>query len=205
MSIAADTGSAVILVQKRVVHMTIALVIIDIQNDYFTGGKMPLEGSLVASEHVKRLLDFFRSKHLPIVHIQHIATRPGATFFLPNTPGLQIHANVQPLEGETVFQKHYPNSFRDTPLLDHLRQLGIARVVVAGMMTHMCVDATVRAATDYGFACFIAQDACATHALNFQNDTVPATHVHHAFLAALDGSYGKVLTTDAILAQLQSE
>jgi nicotinamidase-related amidase len=179
-----------------------ALILVDIQNDYFPGGKNPLEGSPEASVQAQRLLAHFRQKDLPRVHIQHISLRPGATFFLPDTEGAQIHANVCPLDGEAVFQKHFPNSFRETPLLDHLRSLGVERVVIGGMMTHMCVDATVRAAFDFGFECWVAQDACATKTLAFGEQSISAQHVHLAFLAALKSAYGKVLPVDEIISQV---
>jgi nicotinamidase-related amidase len=184
--------------------MSTALLLVDIQNDYFPGGKMELVGSTQASERAKHLLAFFREQKLPLVHIQHIATRPNATFFLPNTEGTNHHQNVKPLPGETIFQKHFPNSFRETPLLEFLRGNRIEHVVVAGMMTHMCVDATVRAATDYGLQVLTAEDACATRALTHAGTTIPADHVHGSFLAALDGSYGKVLKTDQVISQLHS-
>lgn len=182
--------------------MNTALVLIDIQNDYFPGGKMELDGSIDASEVAKHLLTFFRDQNLPLVHIQHVATRPTASFFLPNTEGVQHHSNVMPRAGETVIEKYFPNAFRETPLLDHLRAQAIENLVIAGMMTHMCVDATVRAATDFGFHCLVAQDACATRALTHEGITVPAAQVHNAFLAALNGSYGKVLNAAEILSQL---
>ena len=182
--------------------MKTALILIDIQNDYFPGGKMELEGSVEASQRAARLLAFFRDARLPLVHIQHISTRPTATFFLPNTEGAKTHVNVAPREGETLFQKHYPNSFRDTPLLEHLKREGIERVVITGMMTHMCVDATTRAAFDLGFQCLIAEDACATRALTHAGKAVRADDVHRAFLAALDGTYGKVTSAEEIVAQL---
>ena len=186
--------------------MPTGLLIIDIQNDYFPGGKMELEGSNQAAQAAKQLLDFFRAHRLPVFHIQHLATRPRvvpnpATFFVPGTPGAEIHAEVKPLENEIVVQKHFPNSFRETELLQLLQHHQIQRLAIAGMMTHMCVDATVRAATDHGFECLIAHDACATRALNFGGRTVPAADVHAAFLAALNGSYGKVLSTAEILAK----
>ncbi len=184
--------------------MKTALILIDIQNDYFPGGKMELEGSVEASERAARLLSFFRDAHLPLVHIQHISTRPTATYFLPNTEGVKTHVSVAPREGEMLFQKHYPNSFRDTPLLEHLKREQIERVVIAGMMTHMCVDATTRAAFDFGFQCLVAEDACATRALTFEGKTVRAEDVHRAFLAALNGTYGKVLKADDIIAGLKT-
>ena len=172
--------------------MKSALIIIDIQNDYFPGGKMELEGSPEASLQAARLLDAFRTKGLPLVHIQHVSNRPGASFFLPDTEGVKIHANVAPRAGETVMQKNFPNSFRGTKLLEHLQALGADHLVIAGMMTHMCVDATTRAAFDLGFSCSLAHDACATRALTFGEQRVPAAQVHAAFIAALAGLYAKV-------------
>ncbi len=134
-----------------------------------------------------------------IVHIQHLSIRPGARFFLPGTPGAEIHASVQPLVNETIIQKHYPNSFRETGLLEHLHANQVSRLVIAGMMTHMCVEATTRAACDFGFECLVAGDACATKDLGFQDQVVPAGHVHAACLAALQGTYAKVLTVEEII------
>jgi nicotinamidase-related amidase len=182
--------------------MNTALVIVDIQNDYFPDGKMPLVGPVEASQQAARLLDHFRRARWPIVHVQHIAVRPGATFFLPGTPGADFHVNVQPLPEETIVQKNFPNSFRETPLLDVLREKQVNRLIISGMQTNMCVDAITRAAADYGFECIVAADACAARNLTFDGQTVPAQQVHHAFLAALSGSYAKVLKVDQIVAQL---
>jgi len=179
-----------------------ALILIDIQNDYFPGGKMELEGSPEASLQAAKLLEAFRGKELPLVHIQHLSNRPGASFFLPDTEGALIHASVAPRAGETVIQKNFPNSFRGTKLLEHLRGLGADHLVIAGMMTHMCVDATTRAAFDLGFSCSLAHDACATRALAFGEQRVPAAQVHAAFLAALNGLYAKVQSAAAIAAEM---
>ena len=176
-----------------------ALIIIDIQNDYFPGGKMELEGSPEAARQAAKLLERFRARNLPLVHIQHVSNRPGASFFLPDTPGVSIHDAVAPRAGETVLQKHFPNSFRGTGLLEHLRGLGADHLVIAGMMTHMCVDASTRAAFDLGFSCSLAHDACATRAVAFGAQRVPAEQVHAAFLAALNGLYAKVQSADELL------
>ena len=178
-----------------------ALILIDVQNDYFPGGKMELEGSPEASLQAAKLLEAFRGKGLPLVHIQHLSNRPGASFFLPDTEGALIHANVAPRPGETLIQKNFPNSFRGTKLLEHLRGLGADHLVIAGMMTHMCVDATTRAAFDLGFSCSLAHDACATRALAFGEQRVPAAQVHAAFLAALNGLYAKVQSAAALAAE----
>ncbi len=172
--------------------MKTALLLIDIQNDYFPGGANPLVGAPEAASNAGALLASCRAEGLPVFHIQHISTRPGASFCLPDTEGANIHASVQPLPGEPVFQKHFPNSFRETPLLDHLHQAGITRLLIAGMMTHMCVESTTRAAADLGFSCVVLHDACATKDLTFLDTTVPAALVHAAALAALNGVFGEV-------------
>lgn len=182
--------------------MSTALLLIDIQNDYFPGGKMPLDGSLEASQQARAAISAFRQRGLPIVHIQHVSNRPGLACFLPQTSGVELHANVAPLAGERVIQKHYANSFRETPLLGHLRDLQVDQLVIAGMMTHMCVDATTRAAFDFGFACTVLHDACATRALTFENETVPARQVHASFLAALGWVYAKVVSTADYLSSM---
>lgn len=171
--------------------MNTALLIIDIQNDYFPGGRMTLAGTGPASENAAALLAAFRRLQLPVIHVQHVATQAGATFFLPGTDGVSIHSSVKPLDGEILIQKNYPSSFRQTGLLDYLRQHRIGKLVIAGMMTHMCIDTTTRAACDLGFSIELAHDACATKALSFGGAEVPAGQVQAAYLAALDGTFAK--------------
>jgi len=176
-----------------------ALILVDIQNDYFPGGKMALEGIDAAGVNAARLLSRFREKRRPVFHIRHLAAQPGATFFLRDTPGSEIHSLVAPTPGETVVVKHFPNSFRETTLLDYLKKASVASVAVGGAMSHMCIDATVRAACDLGFQCRVAHDACATRALTFGQETVPAVKVHAAFMAALSAAYAQVLSTEALI------
>ena len=179
--------------------MRTGLLLVDLQNDYFPGGKMELTGILQASGKARSVLDHFRTNTLPVYHVQHISLRPGATFFLPRTEGGKIHTAVEPLAGEKVFQKHFPNSFRETQLLEILRNHGVDDLMVVGAMSHMCVDATVRAACDLGFTCTVIEDACATKDLEFRGSLVPAAHVHRAFMAALHGAYAKVVSAEEVL------
>lgn len=181
-----------------------ALLLIDIQNDYFPGGRMELHESEVAGAKAGSLLHAFRQHTLPVFHIQHIATRPDATFFLPRTEGARIHNSVAPLEGEAIIEKHYPNSFRETALLEQLRGAAVTHLVIAGMMTHMCVDTTVRAAADLGFACRLAHDACATKNLSFAGKTVAAPDVQTAYMAALNGLFAEVSDTGTICSGLEA-
>lgn len=179
------------------------LLIIDIQSDYFSGGKMELEGADGAGANAGKALAAFRAKHLPMFHIKHLSVRPGATYFVPGTPGVEIHPCTAPAAGEPVIEKHFPNAFRGTTLKAQLVQAGIDHLVVAGMMTHMCVDASVRAAFDDGYRVTLLADACATRTQSWGGETVPARHVHAAFLAALGAVYAKVLNTAEFLPTLE--
>ena len=183
--------------------MNTALVLVDIQNDYFEGGKMALDGSRAAGSQAARVLTLFRRKGWPVSHIRHESVYPGAKFFLPGTGGAEIHHSVSPLaEGETVITKYFANSFRDTPLLDQLRRRDIEQLVICGMMTNMCVDATVRAAYDFGFKCMVVHDACAAARLEFEGRRVGPENVHSAFLAALAMVYARVLDADEAISEL---
>jgi len=168
------------------------LIIIDIQNDYFPGGAMELDGAEAAGQAAAGMLARYRAASLPVVHVRHENIRPGSTFFLPGTSGADIHPGIAPLPGEAVVLKHFPSSFRDTNLLDVLRGLSATRLTVCGMMTHMCVDTTVRAAFDLGFAVRLVADACATRQLSFAGRSVAAADVQTAYLAALGAVFAQV-------------
>ncbi len=174
--------------------MNDALVIIDIQNDYFPGGRMELEGADAAGSEAALLLERWRGAGQPVFHVRHESIRPGSTFFLPGTPGAEIRQCVAPQPGEPVVLKHFPSAFRDTCLLDMLRAQGVQRLTFCGMMTHMCVDTSVRAAFDLGFACRLAADACATRALSHGGQSASAAQVQTAYLAALGAVFAQVST-----------
>lgn len=176
------------------------LILVDIQNDYFPGGKMELVGMEQAASDARKVLQRFRDGKMPIFHIRHISTRPGATFFLPDTVGAEIYESVAPQPGEVVIRKYFPNSFRDTGLLDHLKDAEVGEVVICGAMSHMCVDSTTRAAADLGFACIVVEDACATRNLQYRGRAVEAAQVHTAFMAALAFGFAKVIAANDLSA-----
>ncbi|HSA99937.1 MAG TPA: cysteine hydrolase family protein [Anaerolineales bacterium] len=184
--------------------MKTALLIIDIQKDYFPGGKHPLVNPLEAAQNAYMILQCFREHGGQHVHIQHISKKPNATFFISGERGTDIHDSVAHFEGEPIVYKHEPNAFLNTDLLELLKSWEVERVVITGMMTHMCVDATARAASDLGFQVIVAEDACATRDLQYGETIIPAELVHKAFLAALK-SYGRVMKSEAILALLAGE
>lgn len=180
--------------------MSTALIIVDIQNDYFLNGNMELVNPDKAAANAAKVLESFRKNNKEnIFHIQHIAADPALGFFLPDTKGAEIHETVQPLENESIIIKHFPNSFLQTDLESKLRDNGVTKVVVVGMMTHMCIDATVRAAVDLGFETTLIEDACATRGLSYEGKDVPAEQVHYAFVGALNGMYCAVTSTENFL------
>jgi nicotinamidase-related amidase len=182
--------------------MNTALIIVDIQNDYFPNGKMELSNPEKAAANAAKVLEKFRQKTEDnIFHVQHIASDPALGFFLPNTEGVKINDAVQPLEHENKIKKHFPNSFLETELDSKLKANGVTKVVVVGMMTHMCIDATVRAAVDLGYETTLIEDACATRDLSYQDRNVPAEQVHYAFVSALNGMYANVISTEDFLRQ----
>ena len=179
-----------------------ALVLVDLQNDYFSGGKWALSGMAAAAGQAARLLERFREKGLPVVHVRHEFAPADAPFFAPGSEGAEIHSLVENRDGEPVVVKHQINSFRDTELKAILDGLGVDRVLICGAMSHMCVDAVTRAANDYGYDCAIAHDACATLGLEFEGVSVPAEQVHAAFMAALGFAYAKVASADELLGEI---
>lgn len=184
--------------------MNTALLLLEIQNDYFPNGRIPLEKSLEVSNKTQAILNTYREKKNHIIHVQHISTHPDASYFLPCTKGAEIHPNVQPLKGETIIKKHYPNSFKDTGLLNHLIKNQINHLIICGMMTHLAVDATVRAAYDLGFSCTVIHDACTARQLEFNHVAITAQNVHYAFLAGLQPTYANLMSTDDLLQRVSA-
>ncbi len=163
------------------------LVLIDIQRDYFPGGRHPLVGPDAAADAAARVLARQREQGAPVIHVRH-ESPAGGGFLEVGTDGAEIDARVTPIAGETVVVKHAPNSFLGTDLREHLSALGDPPLLVAGMMTSMCVDATVRAALDLGHDVTVVGDACAAPDLAHDGVDVDGRAVHAAFLAALGGA-----------------
>jgi nicotinamidase-related amidase len=174
--------------------MASGLILVDIQNEYFPGGRMELAGIEQASANARAVLSLFRDRGWPAFHVQHLSTQENAPVFTPATPFVEIHESVKPLPGERVIQKHFPNSFHQTPLLEELKLKGVDHAVIVGAMSHMCIDATTRAAYDLGLRCTLIHDACATRELEFQGKKVKADEVHASFMAALGWWYARLLS-----------
>lgn len=176
-----------------------ALIVVDIQNDYFPQGKWPLVGADAAADNAARLIAAFRATGDPVVHIRHEFTSDDAPFFTPGSEGAKLHPKVLNRADEPVVLKHFVNSFRETELQAVLDEQAITDLVVVGSMSHMCVDGITRAAADMGYAVTVIHDACASRDLEFNGLTVPAAHVHAAFMAALGFAYASVVSTEQFL------
>ncbi|CAI8845829.1 Uncharacterized isochorismatase family protein YddQ [Pseudomonas sp. IT-194MI4] len=177
-----------------------ALIVVDIQNDYFSGGKWELNATGAAADNAARVIGAARERGDLVIHIRHETLAPNAPFFVPGSDGAQLHENVRNLGDELVIVKHFMNPYRETQLLEVLEHNEIERVTVVGNMSHMCIDAVTRASDDFGFETTVIHDACTTHDLEFNNVKVPALLVHAAFMAALKFGYAEVLSTDEYVA-----
>jgi nicotinamidase-related amidase len=177
-----------------------AVVVVDLQNDYWPSGKWPLVGIEAAAANAAKVIEKARSDGDAVIHVRHEFAGPQAPFFAPGTPGAEINAAVRPVDGETVIVKNYPNAFRGTDLKRVLDQNGAEEVVVVGAMSHMCIAATSRAASDFGYATVVVHDACATRDVEFDGATVPAAQVHAANMSALAFAHGKVVGAEEFAA-----
>ncbi|WP_461535450.1 cysteine hydrolase family protein [Spongorhabdus nitratireducens] len=172
-----------------------ALLVIDIQNDYFPEGKWPLYNIATAASNARKVLDQCRRDGDLIIHIHHEFLTDPAPFFEPGTYGAEIHEQVAPDADEVVILKHQVNSFRDTSLKAILDDSGVQEITVVGAMGHMCIDAAVRAAADFGYTVSVVEDACASKDLELNGEVVKAADVHTAYMSALGFAYATVIST----------
>ena len=164
-----------------------ALLIIDIQDFYFPGGKSALVEPEKAAANAALLLDNFRSKKQLVIHVRH-----------NSEPGGKINDIVKPLTTEKIITKDAVNCFVGTDLLGFLKINKADSLVICGMQTHMCVEAATRAASDYGFKCILIHDACATKDLKFGDKTIKSEDVHYSTLSTLK-NYSLVESTNEYL------
>ncbi|NWB48621.1 cysteine hydrolase family protein [Pseudomonas gingeri] len=178
-----------------------ALILVDIQNDYFPGGKWTLSGADAAADKAAAILAAAREAGDLVVHVRHEFAGADAPFFVPGSEGARLHAKVLNRADEQVILKHFVNSFRDTELSAVLERNEIKELVVVGSMSHLCIDAITRAAADQGYTVTVIHDACASRDLEFNGLTVPAAHVHGAFMASLAFGYATVISAEQWLAR----
>lgn len=177
-----------------------ALILIDIQNDYFTPGKLPIpDGERVVDKAVQ-LRDWAAAAGIAVVHIRQVNANPASPMFAAGDSGSAIHPRLSPREGETVICKTLPSSFDKTELHGFLQARGVRTLVLAGLMTHMCVETTARAALPLGYGVVVASDACASRDLPAYDGggVVPHSEVHRNALTALADRFADVMPTEAV-------
>ncbi|MFT5836273.1 MAG: nicotinamidase-related amidase [Sulfurimonas sp.] len=175
-----------------------ALIVIDMQNDYFKNGNMELVGVDAALKKTNDLVKFAREQEYKIYFVQHISVKEGSGFFVPNTKGVKLHENLN-IQNATIIEKNYPNSFRETNLKEDLDKDNIDELIISGAMTHMCIDTTVRAAFDLGYKITLAHDACATRDLMLGDEVIKAKDAHMSFISALGSVFCEVKETAEIV------
>lgn len=185
--------------------MTSAYIIIDLQNDYFPGGKYPLFNPKEATATAAHLLEVVRKRpDFKVIHVRHEVEAAEAPFFAKGTEGAEIHPLVAPINGESVVVKHYPNSFVDTNLQALLHASKISNLVLVGAMADMCILGTARAASELGFSVTVISDAIGIRKLEYAHHVVPAKEVATAVFATLSEQYADVKTSEEFEASLPS-
>jgi nicotinamidase-related amidase len=176
-----------------------AMLIVDMQKDYYPGGRCELEGILAAHANTLALIRRAGAEGIERIYVRHIAAEDAA-FLARGSEGSKLHEDLPIRENERIFIKAHPNSFRETGLDRYLKERGYRRLLVCGAMSHMCIDTTVRAGYDLGYAITLAHDACATKDLEFGGERIPAREVHRSFVAALAGKFCRVEGSESLLA-----
>jgi nicotinamidase-related amidase len=183
--------------------MTPALVIIDVQNEYFAPeGLWALPDAEAALAHIQELLAAARDARLPVFHVVHENLDPQGPVFRPGSRNVEMRAGLDVRTGEQRILKHYPGAFTQTPLEAYLRRAGADTLIICGFMTHMCCDTTTRQASERGYSVWFASDATATRDLKLGDKVIPHQTIHESTLAVMT-RFATVLSTDEILARLR--
>lgn len=178
-----------------------ALLVIDVQNDYF-GGRHTVTYPSDSFPKILETMDLAGEHGLPIALVQHSASRSDADTFRPDTPGWEIHPEVLARPHDIVIEKRLIGSFTGTTLEEWLRGRGADTVVIAGFMTQMCCDTTARQANHLGLRVEFLADATGTHAFANAGGTVTAEELHRATLVTQAAAFSRVLTVDEWASEL---
>ncbi|MGH8785667.1 MAG: cysteine hydrolase family protein [Cupriavidus necator] len=174
-----------------------ALLVIDFQNEYFSG-KMPIPDGARALGNAQRLIAHADAARIPVFHIQHV-TPAGSPIFAEQSASVEFHSDLQPAAHHTVLQKTSVSVFPTTDLDQRLKAAGIKTLIITGLMTHACVSGAARDAVPLGYGVIVAEDACATRDLDTAGGVVPHRDLHRAALATIDDTFGDILTTEQVL------
>ena len=174
-----------------------ALLVIDFQNEYFTG-RMPIPDGAKALANTRKLIDFADQAKIPVYHVQHV-TPAGSAVFAIDGQTVKFHPDMQPRPQDKVLQKSTVSVFGSTDIDKTLKAAGIDTLLIAGLMTHACVAGAARDAAPLGYNVVVASDASATRAITrFNGAKVQAPALHQAALAEIEDTFGDVMTTAEI-------
>nr|WP_257604183.1 cysteine hydrolase family protein [Pseudomonas tolaasii] len=178
---------------------TTAMLVIDFQNEYFTG-RMPIPDGIKALDNTKRLIAFADKEHIPVIHVQHIAPA-GSPVFALDGKTVDFHPLMKPRPQDKVIQKTSVSVFASTDLDAQLKKAGVKTLIITGLMTHACVAGAARDAVPLGYNVVVASDATATRAITRANgQSVSKDELHNSALAEIEDTFGSVLTTSQIVA-----
>lgn len=175
-----------------------ALLVIDFQQEYFTG-RLPIPDGQKALNKARELIAFADKARIPVYQIQHIAPAGSAVFALDGE-GVKFHPQMLPRAGDTVLQKTTVSVFGSTELDRLLKEKGIKTVIIAGLMTHACVAGGARDAAPLGYQVVVASDASATRSITrADGSSIDANSLHRAALVSVEDTFGDVMTTAQIV------
>lgn len=175
--------------------MSRALLVIDVQNEYFTGA-LPITHPAGHLSQILKAMDAASAAKTPVVVVQHHFPRPAPPLFQRGTPGWELHPEVAARPRDLLIEKTLPGSFTGTPLESWLRERGISTLAIAGYMTHMCCDTTARQGVHRGFTVEFLRDATGTLALSNPAGEVTAEELHRAILCAQQQLLSEVIDVE---------
>ncbi|MDA0832375.1 MAG: cysteine hydrolase family protein [Planctomycetota bacterium] len=172
-----------------------ALVVVDVQNEYFTGA-LPISHPTGHLQNIVKAMDEAQAQNIPVVVVQHTFPQPDKPFFQRGTAAWELHDDVKDRPRDLLIEKNLPGSFTKTELESWLRQHEIDTVVVSGYMTHMCCDTTAREAVHRGFTVEFLSDATGTLPLSNSAGDVTAEELQRAILCSQQMLLSEVISTD---------
>ena len=172
-----------------------ALIVIDVQNEYFEGGKMPITYPENSFNTIKEAMRAARNNNIPVVLIQHTETWEHADSFRPGTRQHEIHPEVLEIGGDVTFEKHKPSSFHETGLDAYLKEHNIDTITICGYMTQMCCDTTARQGAHMGYQVNFLSDATGTLSFTNAAGSISAKDLHEATLITQAFAFSRVMTT----------
>lgn len=182
-----------------------ALLVIDVQNEYFDG-KWPIPEGSAALERIEQALETSHSAGATVVYIQHAIANPAYGLFVPGSHGFDLHPRLHPRREDPRIVKNYPGSFSKTELETTLRQRRIETIVISGYMTHMCCDTTAREGFQRDFRVLFLDDATATRDGQHPTlGTIAHTELHRTTLITQASMFAQVLPTSEFLAQVKAK